>query len=184
MKILLTGATGYVGKRLLPVLVEQGHEILACTRDKTRFEILESWKGKVEVVEVDFLEVPQFADFPTDFDVAYYLIHSMTAAIGEFSKQESQSALYFKAYMDASTVQQVIYLTGIVNESENLSPHLQSRLDVENILNTCRAPLTALRAGIIVGSGSASFEIIRDIVEKLPIMIAPKWLNTKAKRKK
>lgn len=179
MKILLTGATGYVGMRLLPVLVEQGHEIIACTRDKTRFEILDSWKGRVEVIEVDFLEEPDFENFPTDFDIAYYLIHSMSATIGDFSERESRSAQYFKTYMDASDVRQIIYLTGIVNGSENLSPHLQSRLDVEKILNTCRAPLTALRAGIIVGSGSASFEIIRDLVEKLPVMIAPKWLNTK-----
>lgn len=179
MKILLTGATGYVGKRLLPVLVEQGHEVFACTRDQSRFEILESWKDKVKVVEVDFLETPQFENFPTNFDVAYYLVHSMTSSVGNFSEQESQSAHNFKAYMDASSVQQIIYLTGIVNESENLSTHLQSRLDVEKILNTCQAPLTALRAGIIVGSGSASFEIIRDLVEKLPVMITPRWLNTK-----
>ncbi len=179
MKILLTGATGYIGKRLLPVLIEQGHEVLACTRDKSRFEYLESWNGKVEVVEVDFLETPNLDSFPKEFDVAYYLVHSMSASIGDFEDKESQSAEHFKTYMDASTTQQIIYLTGIVNENENLSPHLQSRLNVETILNSCQAPLTAVRAGIIVGSGSASFEIIRDLVEKLPIMIAPKWLNTK-----
>ncbi|MFK8007562.1 MAG: SDR family oxidoreductase [Saprospiraceae bacterium] len=179
MKILLTGATGYIGKRLLPVLIDQGHEVYACTRDKSRFEFLESWKGNVRVVEVDFLEKPNLKIFPKEFDVAYYLVHSMSASIGDFEEKESQSAMHFKTYMDASSVKQIIYLTGIVNENKNLSPHLQSRLNVESILNSCQAPLTALRAGIIVGSGSASFEIIRDIVEKLPIMITPKWLNTK-----
>ena len=179
MKILLSGATGYIGKRLLPLLIEQGHEVIACTREKNRFELQGTWKGKVKILEVDFLEPPNLEKFPIEFDVAYYLVHSMSASIGDFADKEQKSAENFKTYMDVSSVQQIIYLTGIVNENTNLSPHLESRLNVEKILNSCQAPLTALRAGIIVGSGSASFEIIRDIVEKLPIMITPKWLNTK-----
>ena len=179
MKIFLTGATGYIGKRLLPLLIEQGHEVIACTREKNRLELQGTWVGKVEVLEVDFLEKPDLENFPKEFDVAYYLVHSMSASIGDFADKEQKSAENFKTYMDASSVKQIIYLTGIVNENANLSPHLESRLNVEKILNSCQAPLTALRAGIIVGSGSASFEIIRDIVEKLPIMITPKWLNTK-----
>lgn len=179
MKILLTGVTGYIGKRLLPVLLEQGHEVIACTRDKRRFEILDSWKDRVEVLEIDFLEIPNLQNFPKEIDVAYYLVHSMSASIGDFQEQEIQSAENFKIYMDASAVKQIIYLTGIITDEEELSTHLQSRANTEKVLNTCRAPLTALRAGIIVGSGSASFEIIRDLVEKLPIMVAPKWLNTK-----
>lgn len=178
MKILLTGATGYIGKRLLPVLIEAGHHVVACTRDRNRFEMLDSWAGKVTVVEVDFLEEPTPSLFPTDIDVAYYLVHSMSASIGGFEEQESRSATHFRTYLDATNAEQIIYLTGIVNEEENLSPHLQSRLNVERILGESRAALTALRAGIIVGSGSASFEIIRDLAEKLPVMIAPKWLDT------
>jgi hypothetical protein len=103
----------------------------------------------------------------------------MGGSIGGFEEKESLSANNFKTYINASNAKQIIYLTGIVNEEENLSAHLQSRLSVEKTLGESNASLTALRAGIIVGSGSASFEIIRDIVEKLPIMIAPKWLNTK-----
>ena len=179
MKILLTGATGYIGKRLLPVLIEQGHEIYACTRDKDRFEVLDSWKDKVKVVEVDFLEKTNLDNFPQDFDVAYYLVHSMSASIGDFEEKESRSAENFKTYIDASNCRQIIYLTGIISDEEKLSAHLKSRLNVEKILNQANAPLTALRAGVIVGSGSASFEIIRDLVEKLPIMITPKWVNTK-----
>lgn len=179
MKILLTGATGYIGKRLLPVLIDQGHEVIACTRDKTRFEVLESWEGKVSVLEIDFLEQMNVENLPKDFDIAYYLIHSMSSSISTFQDKEAISAENFKEYMNASTVQQIVYLTGIVSDEENLSPHLASRLNVEKILRTCNAPLTALRAGIVVGSGSASFEIIRDLVEKLPIMITPKWLNTR-----
>mgnify|MGYP000023112150 CR=1 FL=1 len=179
MKILLTGATGYIGKRLLPVLIEQGHEILACTRDEKRFEVLESYNNKVSVVEIDFLKDLDSKELPLDFDVAYYLVHSMSATIGNFEQKEKTSAENFKTWMDASQVRHIIYLTGIVNENENLSAHLQSRLEVENTLGSCVAPLTALRAGIVVGSGSASFEIIRDLAEKLPIMITPSWLNTK-----
>lgn len=179
MKILLTGATGYIGMRLLPVLIEQGHEVVACTRDKKRFEIMESWHDRVTVCEVDFLEEVDSDIFPKDIDAAYYLVHSMSASIGDFAEKESLSAQNFKTYLDATDARQVIYLTGIVNESANLSPHLESRLNVEEILAQCKASLTALRAGIIVGSGSASFEIIRDLTEKLPVMIAPKWLNTK-----
>lgn len=179
MKILLTGATGYIGKRLLPVLIDQGHEVIACTRDKTRFEVLESWEGKVSVLEIDFLEQMNVENLPKDFDIAYYLIHSMSSSIGTFQDKEATSAKNFKEYMNASTVQQIVYLTGIVSDEENLSPHLASRLNVEKILQTCHAPLTALRAGIVVGSGSASFEIIRDLVEKLPIMITPRWLDTR-----
>ncbi len=179
MKILLTGATGYIGRRLLPVLLEQGHEVIACTRDATRFEIMDSWEGKVTVQEVDFLEPPNLEQLETNFDAAYYLIHSMSASIGGFAEDELTCAKHFQSYIDHTSCRQIIYLTGIVDEDENLSPHLQSRLNVERILSQCKAKLTALRAGIIVGSGSASFEIIRDLVEKLPIMIAPKWINTK-----
>ena len=179
MKILLTGATGYIGRRLLPVLLEQGHEVIACTRDATRFEIMDFWQGKVAVQEVDFLESPDLERLETDFDAAYYLMHSMTASINGFEENELLCAKHFQHYINQTSCQQIIYLTGIVDEDENLSPHLQSRLNVERILSQCKAKLTALRAGIIVGSGSASFEIIRDLVEKLPIMIAPKWINTK-----
>ena len=179
MKILLTGSTGYIGRRLLPVLLEQGHEVIACTRDATRFEIMDSWKGGVTVQEVDFLELPNLEQLETNFDAAYYLIHSMSASIGGFAEDELMCAKHFQHYIDHTSCQQTIYLTGIVDEDENLSPHLQSRLNVERILSQCKAELTALRAGIILGSGSASFEIIRDLVEKLPVMIAPKWINTK-----
>jgi len=179
MKILLTGATGYIGMRLLPVLIEAGHHVIACTRDKSRFQEMDSWKGQVEILEVDLLEEVKPNLFPQDIDIAYYLVHSMSASIGDFEDKESLSAQHFKSYMDDTNAKQIIYLTGIVTEDEDLSPHLKSRLNVEEILNTCKAPLTALRAGIIVGSGSASFEIIRDLVEKLPIMITPKWLNSK-----
>ncbi len=179
MEILLTGATGYIGRRLLPVLLEQGHEVIACTRDAMRFEIMDSWQGKVKVQEVDFLEEPNMERLEKDFDAAYYLMHSMSDSISGFEGDELLCAKNFQYYLDQTSCQQIVYLTGIVDEDDNLSPHLQSRFNVERILGQCKAQLTALRAGIIVGSGSASFEIIRDLVEKLPMMIAPKWIDTK-----
>lgn len=177
MKILLTGATGYIGKRLLPVLLEQGHKVICCVRDKRRFSLKPSMK-KATIFEVDFLEEVDTTQAPLDFDIAYYLIHSMSAAIGEFNKMEAQTAQNFVSYLNASQAKQIIYLTGITNEDKELSLHLESRLQVQKILETSTVPLTALRAGIIVGSGSASFEIIRDLVEKLPIMVTPVWLKT------
>jgi uncharacterized protein YbjT (DUF2867 family) len=177
MKILLTGANGYIGKRLLPQLVHEGHEVWCCVREPHRFVVEDALRNKVHIVQVDFLN-PADAAFPQGIDAAYYLIHSMTATKSGFQSLEETSAQNFVKLADAAGVGQIIYLTGLVN-SDELSEHLTSRLAVEGILKTAKAPHTFLRAGIIVGSGSASFEIIRDIVEKLPIMIAPKWLNTR-----
>lgn len=178
MKILLTGATGYIGKRILPVLLEAGHEIIACVRDPLSFEYPKQHRDRIQLFQVDFLEEVPLEEAPKDFDVAYYLIHSMSNSISDFEELEAKAARHFRDFIDQTQAQQVIYLTGIVNE-EKLSRHLASRLQVEKILGESKVPLTAIRAGIIIGSGSASFEIVRDLVEKLPIMIAPRWLNTK-----
>ncbi|NOR74605.1 MAG: DUF2867 domain-containing protein [Draconibacterium sp.] len=179
MRILLTGVTGYVGKRLLPALIEKGHEIICCVREKNRLTIHEKLLNQVEIVEIDFLKSPELENFPKDIDAAYYLIHSMATSSEKFDSMESKAACNFKTYMESTSVKQVIYLSGISNEDE-LSKHLTSRKKVEDILKSDNYALTVLRAGIIVGSGSASFEMIRDIVEKLPILITPKWILTKA----
>ncbi|MEN0006964.1 MAG: SDR family oxidoreductase [Bacteroidota bacterium] len=178
MRILLTGATGYIGKRLLPVLLEQGHTVICCVRDRSHFDRPPHSRGIIELFQVDFLQKVPLDRAPLDFDIAYYLIHSMSNSIHDFEQLEQQAATNFKEYMDHSSAQQMIYLTGMVN-SDELSKHLASRLRVEEILNESKVPLTALRAGIVIGSGSASFEIIRDLVEKLPIMVAPRWLHTR-----
>jgi uncharacterized protein YbjT (DUF2867 family) len=178
MKVLLTGANGYIGMRLLPQLIEKGHEVICCVRDRNRIPLDAEILDKVSILEVDFTREPDVNRFPKDIDVAYYLIHSMSASTSDFDELEATSAHNFNAYMAATTVQQVIYLSGIVNE-ENLSKHLSSRKHVEEILYKGTFKLTVLRAGIVVGSGSSSFEIIRDLCEKLPVMIAPKWLKTK-----
>ena len=175
MNILITGANGYIGQRLIPVLLEEGHQLYCCVRNRHRFEAEHSTKN-IHIIEVDFLRPENLPLFPVEIDVAYYLIHSMSSG-KDFDKLEGAAALNFLKKIEATNCKQIIYLTGIVNE-QHLSKHLSSRFEVENILSNGRIPLTALRAGIIVGSGSASFEIIRDLVEKLPVMVAPKWLNT------
>ena len=175
--ILLTGATGYIGKRLLPVLVRAGHHVICCVRDKNRMITPEDYEGKITLIEVDFLEMESLSKIPKDIDAAYYLMHSMSAS-ADYESLEVKVAENFVTAMESTSVEHVIYLSGIVNDEE-LSKHLQSRKKVEGILSDGAYNFTALRAGIIVGSGSASFEIIRDLVEKLPVMIAPRWLNTK-----
>jgi uncharacterized protein YbjT (DUF2867 family) len=177
MKILLTGATGYIAKRLLPVLLEGGHEVVCCVRDKQRFNSEKYHSEKISIIEVNFLERDSLNEIPEDIDIAYYLIHSMSTTKGDFEEMEKISALNFKERIEKTQTRQVIYLSGIVNE-EALSKHLHSRKTVEETLFSTNYSLTSLRAGIIVGSGSASFEIIRDLVEKLPVMVAPKWLDT------
>jgi len=179
MRILLTGATGYIAQRLIPVLLDNGYEIICCVRDKARFNSAKYPSPLLSVIEVDFLKEDAPENIPSDIDAAYYLIHSMSGSGGDFEKLEELSATNFKNRLEKTRVRHVIYLSGIVNEKV-LSKHLRSRKNVERILSSGSYALTTIRAGIIIGSGSASFEIIRDLVEKLPVMIAPRWLNTRS----
>jgi len=153
--------------------------VICCVRDKARFNSKKSGSGRLSVIETDFLRPETLDNIPDDIDAAYYLIHSMSTSRGDFEKMEEESAANFRDRIQKTKAKQVIYLSGIVNE-ESLSKHLSSRKNVEELLGTGSYSLTTLRAGIIIGSGSASFEIIRDLVEKLPVMIAPKWLNTRS----
>lgn len=178
MKILITGTTGYIAQRLLPVLLENGHHVVCCVRDGKRFNIKKYASPNISLIEVDFLNRDSLQNIPIDIDLAYYLIHSMSTQNGNFSDMEEICATNFKNRIEETNTRQVIYLSGISN-AKKLSRHLLSRQNVEHILSGNKYALTTLKAGIIVGSGSASFEIIRDLVEKLPIMIAPKWLSTK-----
>ena len=179
MKILVTGTTGYIGKRLIPLLLDMDHTLVCCVRDKERAPEIVKNNKNISLVEVDFLNENSLNTIPHDIDVAYYLIHSMSSSSTKFEKLEQQCALNFKNFIGSTQVKQVIYLSGIVND-DHLSKHLASRKNVEKTLHSEKYALTTFRAGIIVGSGSASFEIIRDLVEKLPLMIVPKWVNTKS----
>lgn len=178
MKILLTGATGYIGKRLLLHLLQEGHDVVCAVRDKQRFTPPTDYIKQCSVVECDLLDSKSLKNIPDDIDGSYYLVHSMSVS-DNYEILEKQSAQNFREYISEQTnCKQVIYLSGIVNENQ-LSKHLGSRLEVEKELAKGTYALTTLRAGIIIGSGSASFEIIRDLVEKLPVMITPIWLKTR-----
>lgn len=178
MKIFLTGATGYIGKRLLIQLLNSGYEVICSVRDKKRFDLslYQNYEKQLSLIEHDYNDPTTLSPIDNNIDIAFYLIHSMSAN-ADFSKAEKISAKNFANTVEKTNCKQVIYLTGIVNDDQ-LSKHLQSRKDVEDELKSDSYALTVLRAGIIIGSGSASFEIIRDLVEKLPVMVAPKWLKT------
>lgn len=175
MKILLTGANGYIGTRLLPLLIEQGHEVYALVRSRFRIEIHAKHQAKLHVLEADLLSPASLEQIPNDIDAAYYLVHSMSYS-EKFTELEAQAAQNFTERLSKTKAKQIIYLSGLANES-SLSRHLTSRQKVGEILRGGKVPVTILMAGIIIGAGSASFEIIRDLVEKLPVMIAPKWLT-------
>lgn len=162
---------------MLPVLVTAGYDAVCCVRDRNRFNAPSSIRDKLEIVEVDFLAKNDLSTIPKDIDIAFYLMHSMSSS-DDYAEMELKAARNFRLALEHTGVTQVIYLSGIINE-DSLSPHLLSRKAVEEELAKGAYHLTTLRAGIIIGSGSASFEIIRDLVEKLPVMIAPRWLNTR-----
>lgn len=174
MRILLTGATGYIGSHLLPTLLKDGHQVVALVRHADRLP--PDLRMKVSVIEAD-LTIP-LPPLPTDIEAAYYLVHSMGSSSSGFSAQESQSAENFRAAIEKTACKQILYLSGLAS-NEELSEHMSSRRNVERILQKSSVPTTVLRAGIIVGSGSASFEIIRDLVEKLPLMVAPRWVSSR-----
>jgi uncharacterized protein YbjT (DUF2867 family) len=165
--------------RLVHSLLEAGHEITAVIRDKRRFPAANFGDGeaRVHVFEADFLEAASLRHLPQAIDAAYYLIHSMGSG-GDFARKEEQCAANFSDAAKAHGWQRIIYLGGLAADEGPLSEHLSSRRRVEEILRGSGVPLTVLRASIIVGSGSASFEIIRDLAEKLPVLVTPRWVHT------
>ncbi|MDI1356161.1 MAG: SDR family oxidoreductase [bacterium] len=180
MRILLTGANGYIGRRLLPVLVEAGHEVTCVVRDKNRFQLSPDLFRRINIIEFDFLRPENALQNFNDrvFDVAYYLIHSLGDTSTTLKEYEIRSAGCFVLVAKLTHVQQIIYLSGISNE-KNLSKHLKARKAVKKVFKNSGIAYTIFEAGIVVGSGSVSFEIIRDLTEKLPLMIVPRWLNSK-----
>ena len=175
-RILVTGSTGYIGKRLTEALLHDGHEVYALARTKG-VSITSTPYPNLHMIYGDLRNSDSLYEIPKDLDIAYYLVHSMGESSGQLIETERKVAENFVQAIKTTQAKQIIYLAGII-EKTPLSPHLKSRLLVEEILKKSGTPTTILRASIIVGSGSASFEIIRDLVEKLPIMVAPKWINS------
>lgn len=178
MKILLTGANGYIGRRMLTVLAESGHHVIALVRSPRRIAIPAHLESHVTIIKGDLLQLESLGDIPKDVEAAYYLVHSMGQRASGFSTLEGTCAENFNQAVAQTNIKQVIYLSGLAKSSPS-SEHMCSRHHVEDVLRQGSAALTVLRAGIIIGSGSASFEIMRDLVEKLPVMVAPKWVHSR-----
>ncbi len=175
--VLITGVTGYIGGRLVPLLIEAGYRVRVMVRDLVRLQG-RSWIAHVDVVRGDVLEPDTLDAALAGIDVAYYLIHSMRG--GEnFHERDIRAARNFSAAAERQGVKRVIYLGGLGESATELSPHLRSRQQTGDALRECAVPVTEFRAGVIVGSGSLSFEMIRYLTERVPIMICPRWVFTR-----
>lgn len=172
MRTLVVGATGFVGRRLVDRLTEAGHEVVAFSRSASQ----ESFPDGVEPVDGDLGEEDSLAGVCEGVDVAYYLIHSLTA--DDFAARDREYARRFRRQASAAGVDRVIYLSGISGDRGDLSPHLDSRREVEALLTDAEYDLTVLRAAVIIGAGSASFQILHDLTDRLPIMLVPQWVRT------
>jgi uncharacterized protein YbjT (DUF2867 family) len=172
MEVLVTGATGFVGRKLTPALVDRGHDVTVLVRDASGYEAPDG----VAVVEGDLLDPGSFAA-ALDVEAAYYLVHSMRAG-GDFEERDRRAASNFAAAASAAGVERVVYLGGLGEERDHLSAHLRSRREVERVLADGDYALTTLRAAIIVGEGSASFEMVRQLAARLPVMVTPRWVRT------
>ena len=174
MEVLVTGATGFVGERLVPALLEGGHDVAVLVRDSTSYDPPEG----VTVFEGDVLEPGSFDDALEGVEAAYYLIHAMGGGAG-FEERDRQGAHNFARAADSAGVDRVVYLSGLGVDGDDLSAHLRSRRKVEAVLAEGEYDLTVLRAAIIVGDGSASFRMVRQLASRLPVMITPRWVSTR-----
>ena len=179
--VLLTGATGFIGRRLLPRLVLAGFRVRCLVRSKQRFRSLFPDMDSVEVVNGDVRDRGALDQAMQNVSSALYLIHSMEGGpfqARSFAREDKKAAQAFVNAAEAAGVERIIYLGGLGERGQNLSRHLASRQEVGNILGSGRPGLTILRAAVIVGSGGASYEIIRSLVDRLPVIVGPRWLNT------
>lgn len=174
---LVTGATGYVGSRLVPALLDDGWQVRVLTRSRDHLDEFD-WADRVDVTEGSAEDPGTLATAVDGVDVAYYLIHSMDGE-GDFVERDRELARSFGEACDAAAVTRMVYLSGLYPDGEELSPHLGSRREVEQVLLAAATPAVVLRAAVILGNGSASFEMLRHLTERLPAMIGPAWLNNR-----
>jgi len=176
-KILVTGASGYIGGRLVPELLARGYQLRVMVRASSP-GYRELWPD-VEIVAADALDLNQLRAALKDIDTAYYLIHSLLLGHSEFAAADIQAAVNFRIAAEENRINRIIYLGGLGDTQSKLSPHLQSRTQVAQELRKGTIPVTTLRAAIIIGSGSASYEIIQHLVKKIPVILIPRWAKTR-----
>lgn len=174
---LVTGANGYIGGRLVPELLAMGYRVRVLARNSSRVK-QHAWASKVEIVDGDARDETALANALAGINVAYYLIHSLMMK-SNFEDDELQTASVFAKLAKQNSVSRIVYLGGIVKEEENLSPHMSARAGTGQILRESGVPTVELRAGVVIGSGSASFEMLRNLTERLPVMVTPKWLKNR-----
>ena len=177
--VAIAGATGYIGGRLAPRLIDDGYMIRCLVRSPAKLAG-RTWAANpaVEIRQVDLADSASLAENLAGCEAAFYLVHSMTSAGADYADRDRQLALQFASAAREARVQRIIYLGGLGESGSELSEHLSSRREVEQALASTAIPVTVLRAAMIIGSGSASFEILRYLVERLPVMITPKWVST------
>ena len=171
MRILVAGASGFVGRRLCPALAEAGHEVRAMTRHP------DTYRGTGEAVYGDVGEPGSLHPALAGCDAAYYLVHSLDSPT--FQQDDAEAATAFAEAAEAAALRRIVYLGGLGDDDDELSAHLRSRREVERLLAAGSTPVTTLRAGIIVGHGGISWEMTRQLVEHLPAMITPRWVRTR-----
>jgi len=171
MRIVVAGASGFVGRRLCPALEAAGHEVVAMTRHP------EGYTGAGRPVRADVHDAASLAAALEGAEVAYYLVHSLDDA--DFRKQDADAARTFSSAAQEAGLRRIVYLGGLGDDADDLSSHLRSRREVEQLLGSAGVPVTTLRAGIIVGHGGISWEMTRQLVEHLPAMVTPRWVRTR-----
>jgi uncharacterized protein YbjT (DUF2867 family) len=175
MRVLVTGATGFVGGRLVPALLDRGHDVVALVRDPADYDP----PAGVDVVVGDLLDPASLRGAFDGVEAAYYLVHSMGEdGDGDFAERDRRAASNFAEAADGAGVGRVVYLGGLGADEAALSKHLRSRREVERVLADADYELTVLRAAIVIGEGSASFDLIRQLVSRLPVMVTPRWVRT------
>ncbi|HSP38352.1 MAG TPA: NAD(P)H-binding protein [Frankiaceae bacterium] len=171
MRVLVAGASGFVGRRLCPALVDEGHDVLAMTRHP------ETYHGAGRAVRGDVHEPESLATALEGCEAAYYLVHSLGEH--DFRRRDADAAMVFATAASNAGVRHIVYLGGLGDDADDLSDHLRSRREVEGLLGSTGVRVTVIRAGIVVGHGGISWELTRQLVEHLPAMITPRWVRTR-----